>query len=430
MRSLFRIGVILFFLFSTPREVLGSAANVSNQDNKIGSSLMLFSQNLDHHKICNRNIQYAWCIPSDYDKDIEPWKYRNGINGTLPWKYEFNFHIFDVQEVDDRHQSLTLDMYFDMRWFEPRLMLNITSDDWVNEEGIKGFISIPLRYLEHLWYPDLELYRMIQYQSQSIVKPMASLKINKMGVFRHNARVKVKLSCHMDFKRYPFDSHQCPFRVGSFYHHNETVDCTSTFFYSSDNQRTLQYMIRLVDLSNELRSVAFLDKYWATCGFNIDLTRIRAQILCQVYLTTILLVIASWISFTVDSGCIPGRMGLLVTVLLVIINLFIGVRNSSPESNGLNAIDIFLIVCIGEVFAALLEYAVVLRNTTKLSDKSETNPVKLETKPASKLNGWILEKTVEYIKSSSRTNLDTISLYLFPVSFISFLVYYLNYFLI
>ena len=432
MNPLFRIGVILLLVVSTSKEVFGNVATVLNQNNKEGNTLKRSSQNFDHQRICNRDVQSFWCLPSDYDKDIGPWKYRNEINATLPWNYEFHFHIFDVQEVDDLHYSLTLDMYFDMRWLEPRLELNLTSDDWKTEDSVMGFISIPLRYMEHLWYPDLELYKMIHYQSQAIVRPMASLKLNQMGVLRHNARVKVTLSCQMDFKRYPFDSHQCPFLVGSFYHHNETVECTSTFFYSQDNQRTLQYMTRLVDLSEGLRSYVFLDKYWATCGFNIDLIRNRAQILCQVYITTILLVIASWISFTVDPNCIPGRMGLLVTVLLVIINLFIGVRNSSPGSNGLNAVDIFLLVCIGEVFAALLEYAVVLRNTSsqiKLIDESETNPVKLETKPVSKLNGWILEKTKGYIISSPRITLDTISLYLFPAFFVSFLAIYFIYFL-
>ena len=433
MNSLFRIGVTLLFVVSTSKEVVGNVATVFAQDNKENNSLKRSSQNFDLHRTCNRNIQSFWCLPSDYDKDIGPWKYRNEINATLPWKYEFHFHIFDVQEVNDLRYSLTIDMYFDMRWLEPRLELNVTSDDWDTEDSVMGFISIPLRYMEHLWIPDLELYKMIHYQSQAIVKPMASLKVNKMGVLRHNARVKVTLSCQMDFTRYPFDSHQCPFRVGSFYHHNETIECTSTFIYRQESQRTLQYMTRLIDLSEELRSDAFSDKYWDTCGFNIDLIRNREQILCQVYLTTILLVIASWISFTVDPNCIPGRMGLLVTVLLVIINLFIGVRNSSPGSNGLNAIDIFLIVCIGEVFAALLEYAIVIRYTSsqiKLNDESEKNPVKLGTKPVSKLNGWILQKTKEYIISSPRITLDTISLYLFPAFFVSFLAIYFIYFLI
>ena len=53
-------------------------------------------------------------------------------------------------------------------------------------------------------------------------------------------------------------------------------------------------------------------------------------------------------------------MGMLVTVFLVLINIFIGVKNSSPTSNGLNAADIFLVTCLVWVFGALLEYALVL----------------------------------------------------------------------
>ena len=51
---------------------------------------------------------------------------------------------------------------------------------------------------------------------------------------------------------------------------------------------------------------------------------------------------------------------MLITVFLVLINIFIGLENSSPTANGLNAADVFVVACIVEVFAALLEYAMVL----------------------------------------------------------------------
>ena len=407
-------------------QIIASEINVL-QNNNVAKKLKQFSPNLDSNQICSTKNLYVWCIPFDYNKDIEPWKYRAMTNSTLPWYYEFYFHIFDIQEVNDLQQTITLDLYFDTRWFEPRLETNSTAEDWVNEESVKGFISIPLKNLENLWFPDLEIYRMIEYKSQNVVKPMASLKINKMGIFRHNARVKITLSCHMDFKQYPFDSHLCIYKVGSFYNHRETVDCKSTFFYSQENQRSLQYMAKVIKLPNAHHKYVYLEKDWATCGFGIELKRIKVQILFQVYVTTVLLVITSWISFIVHPCCIPGRMGLLVTVFLVMINIFISVKNSSPASNGLNAVDIFLIVSIAEVFVALLEYAVVLktiwRDMEQVND-TEKDKVKCETKGAEKINRWI--ETNHNVASTNK--LDILSLYLFPISFVIFMVIYFSYY--
>eukprot|EP00090_Calanus_glacialis_P018175 TRINITY_DN28191_c0_g1_i1.p2 TRINITY_DN28191_c0_g1~~TRINITY_DN28191_c0_g1_i1.p2 ORF type:complete len:199 (-),score=36.95 TRINITY_DN28191_c0_g1_i1:8-523(-) len=53
-------------------------------------------------------------------------------------------------------------------------------------------------------------------------------------------------------------------------------------------------------------------------------------------------------------------MAMLVTLFLVLINIFNSVRENAPISSRLNAVDLYLVVCIFFVFAALLEYAAIL----------------------------------------------------------------------
>ena len=73
-------------------------------------------------------------------------------------------------------------------------------------------------------------------------------------------------------------------------------------------------------------------------------------------------------------------MGLLVTTLLVLINIFIGIKSKAPISSGLNAFDVFLIICIGQVFVACLEYAMVL---VLMDSKEQASIVPLKTRPRS-----------------------------------------------
>ena len=50
------------------------------------------------------------------------------------------------------------------------------------------------------------------------------------------------------------------------------------------------------------------------------------QYLVQVYLPSCMFVVVSWVSFLIKPEVVPGRMALLVTLFLVLINIFNSVR--------------------------------------------------------------------------------------------------------
>ena len=158
---------------------------------------------------------------------------------------------------------------------------------------------------------------------------------------------------------------------------------------------------------------------WATCGFNIVLHRTRIQNLFEVYLTCTLLVIISWISFIIPPNIVPGRMGLLVITFLALINIFIEVKGTAPISNGLNAFDIFLVMCIAQVFLACMEYAVVLRSygfNEKVSSIG-FREIEMEQFSGSK-------ETRKKTKHVRRIDLDRWALISFPFVFILMITVY------
>ena len=53
-------------------------------------------------------------------------------------------------------------------------------------------------------------------------------------------------------------------------------------------------------------------------------------------------------------------MALLITLFLVLVNIFNNVNTNSPKAEGLTAIEIWMLACILFVFGALVVYAVVL----------------------------------------------------------------------
>lgn len=87
------------------------------------------------------------------------------------------------------------------------------------------------------------------------------------------------------------------------------------------------------------------------------------------YLPSGLFVVVSWISFLIPPDIVPGmhgilivekidlfeidfsgRMALLITLFLVLINIFNNITTNSPKAEGLTAIEIWMLACILFVF--------------------------------------------------------------------------------
>ncbi len=59
------------------------------------------------------------------------------------------------------------------------------------------------------------------------------------------------------------------------------------------------------------------------------------------YLPASTLVVVSWIGFFVPAEQVPGRMALLVTIFLMLVNISTSYQLKSPEANLLTALDVW-----------------------------------------------------------------------------------------
>merc|ERR1711953_1227914 len=67
-------------------------------------------------------------------------------------------------------------------------------------------------------------------------------------------------------------------------------------------------------------------------GFNVDISRQYHKHLVVYYIPSGLFVLISWTSFIIPPDVVAGRMGLLITVLLCLVNIFNVVNNHSPSA--------------------------------------------------------------------------------------------------
>ena len=79
----------------------------------------------------------------------------------------------------------------------------------------------------------------------------------------------------------------------------------------------------------------------------------------QVYIPSSLIVVMSWVSFWLNRGAAPARVGLGVTTVLTMTTLINSVNAALPKISYMKSIDIYLFVCFFMVFGAMVEYACV-----------------------------------------------------------------------
>ena len=102
-----------------------------------------------------------------------------------------------------------------------------------------------------------------------------------------------------------------------------------------------------------IQSLMSKDIYSVT-GFEMVLRRKVPPYLITWYLPSAMFVLVSWISLLIPPENVPGRMALLITLFLVLVNIFNTITANIPKAEGLTAIETYVVTCILFVFGALL----------------------------------------------------------------------------
>ena len=74
-------------------------------------------------------------------------------------------------------QTISIVMYFRIKWMEPRLEINFYSKDWNETDFSDGGISYPVMILDKFWYPDLEIEGIKIFKTQTLLKEMSNAQV-------------------------------------------------------------------------------------------------------------------------------------------------------------------------------------------------------------------------------------------------------------
>ena len=176
--------------------------------------------NIHHQHECSSNPNYIWCLPSNYTAEKSPFDHADLVpEKPLPWNYNFNFIVKGIDKTNDKSQSISIYMYFGVRWFDPRLIINETAKAWSEVKvGPQDEVTISSKNLDNLWYPELEIYGIESFRIYKVLKEMSGLRIRKDRTINYELKVEVARVFIPDWKlllirqnntmRFQFDSRQ------------------------------------------------------------------------------------------------------------------------------------------------------------------------------------------------------------------------------
>jgi hypothetical protein len=308
---------------------------------------------------CNNGKQVPACLPKDYSKFELPVKVgSNNISVTID--------IDEVLRINDKDYSITFACYFNVQWPEKRIQLG---PDFGREQAGPGvnvtdnpdiIVPMNLEFVKDLWLPNIFIYNLKTYKVIDVLSKLAGLWIGADKTVLYSQATHITFICPMRFDKFPLDTQTCKFQVGSYsYDDTKMKFITQHAGYSNaktGNSIALDYAIKITGLRkvDQVFLGGSLGNF-SLAGFEMVLHRYVSTYIITYYLPSGLFVIVSWISFLIPMDVIPGRMALLVTLFLVLVNIFNTVTTNTPKAEGLTAIEAWMLACILFVFGALIE---------------------------------------------------------------------------
>ena len=144
---------------------------------QVGDSL----ESRTNHTLALKN-KYCFgpfCLPKGYNKLIPPSKVYGGnqTNKIIDVNLDFDVRVF---EVNDIKFTVSLTMYFGIRWKEPRLLKKNVSKEY---DGT--FKRVDLHMLEDLWLPSIYILNLKSYKTINIFSEFGGKKFD-LAIFKFN----------------------------------------------------------------------------------------------------------------------------------------------------------------------------------------------------------------------------------------------------
>ncbi len=297
-------------------------------------------------KKCSNSGATKICdIFGNYSSTLAPIVY----NQTLVISSEIE--LIDIIEINEHNFYISLSIQLSNSWLDHRLDLKIATIQLTEAEA------------EEIWKPNIYIYDLKRFNfkssiSQRNLRTFKVTKLNESCLITTTSRFDVDITCGFNHTEFPFDTQYCLFRFGVQDYTLEQIEFESALLVdftdfndpAYESQHT-KLLFSKTSSSLRQRSFDFGGNFYAYTGISVTFTREFEKYMIEYYVPMFLFVTMSWLSFLIPYQQVkfaiisflmtlskmtfylfqvPGRMGLLVTLFLILINTYNSTISTAP----------------------------------------------------------------------------------------------------
>ena len=319
-----------------------------------------------------------FCLNGNYEKCVPPAKPTN-VNITL--------FLFEIFEVDDVNNHITIDLMIRLNWVDNRITLKQREDNFTRSTmGVPDFSGdVDLDIVEEIWKPLLVIRHLKKEESRNGLfhTPILLNILDREGSMQMDLWMQSRptVTCNMEFFWYPFDTQECELLIQSVASKDKlSLSFPKQFqldkmFKNNFQNVQLKYYVSVEHVPGEGEMKAeYMDgtnKEFATTGLTVILRRRWTRYFFTYYVPSSLCVVVSWASFFIPLKVLAARNSLLVTLFLSLTTILASSIINTPGSSELmTVLTLWILVHYIFICGEIGAYAVLICHS-RWSDMEE-----------------------------------------------------------
>ena len=289
---------------------------------------------------------------------------RPSLNGE-PTVIEIGVFVVDIDKIDDVNQRFRVDLFFMVRWHDPRLAL-----PEAERKGQKRF----MRY-DEIWTPSATVLNERGLTPQL----REGVEVDDLGNVVLQNRLMGELAADLQFHEFPFDEQRLPIDIISYEYTEDALQFSpDSEIISQADQFSIEGW-QLVQLPSELGVyVPFTDgERYPRLTFVFEARRNSDYYLFTMLVPMSLIIFMAWTVFWLQPNIVPPRISIATASIFSLIALGVSIRLGLPKISYLTRADIFVLGCTLMVFLALGVAVIGSRwaNSERMEKALKTNAI-------------------------------------------------------
>ncbi|XP_064637582.1 glycine receptor subunit alpha-2-like isoform X2 [Lineus longissimus] len=285
---------------------------------------------------------------SKYDRRIPP-----TVGSGNPVVLKMDLFVQSVGEINEmqmasgKQQMVTMSVFFRMRWHDRRLKVGHTTE-----------VVTDYELANLIWLPDPYFVNGEGEARGTITVPNRFFRVSPDGDVFYSQRITVPFACPMNLTYFPLDKQTCKLLVESYGHTTSDI-LFETMGKGIDVSKDIQIaQFKMTDFKSEVSVRNLSTGEFARLEITFEFERLIGHYIFTVYISSVLIICLSWVSFWLDVHAVPARISLGVLCVLTQTTQTMSILSTTPRVSYFKAIDIWMAACMFFTFCALVEFAI------------------------------------------------------------------------